>query len=138
MLKILVEGHIFSNDDFPSQVLYKNSFYFLRNIHFTSTSLRSWLPAHRRDGRVALLRQTEEVRGDFLSLADTCPQDPGLETAWIVQTPLTDEINDATAGDPGMLIIRHDEQHRLNPDHQPVSAGALERQRQLLDRFRQA
>ena len=80
----------------------------------------------------------EEVGGDFLSLANACPQDPGLETAWIVQAPSTDEINDATAGDPGMLIIRHDEQHRLNPDHQPVSAGALERQRQLLDRFRQA
>ncbi len=80
----------------------------------------------------------EEVGVDFLSLADACPQDPGLETAWIVQAPSTDEINDATAGDPGMLIIRHDEQHRLNPDHQPVSAGALERQRQLLDRFRQA
>jgi type II secretory pathway predicted ATPase ExeA len=80
----------------------------------------------------------EEVPGDFLSLADACPQDPGLETAWIVQAPLTDEINGATVGDPGMLIIRHDEQHRLNPDHQPVSAEALERQRQLLDRFRQA
>ncbi len=80
----------------------------------------------------------EEVGGDFLSLANACPQDPGLETAWIVQAPSTDEINDATAGDPGMLIIRHDEQHRLNPDHQPVSAEALERQRQLLDRFRQA
>ena len=80
----------------------------------------------------------EEVGENFLSLADACPQDAGLETAWIVQAPLTHEINDATASDPGMLIIRHDEEHRLNPDHQPVSAEALERQRQLLDRFRQA
>jgi len=80
----------------------------------------------------------EEVPGDFLSLAEACPQDAGLETAWIVQAPLAHEINDATASDPGMLIIRHDEEHRLNPDHQPVSAEALERQRQLLDRFRQA
>jgi type II secretory pathway predicted ATPase ExeA len=80
----------------------------------------------------------EEAKVDFLSLADACPQDPGLETAWIVQAPLTHERDDATGRDPGMLITRHDEQHGLNPDHQPVSAEALERQRQLLDRFRQA
>ncbi len=80
----------------------------------------------------------EEAKVDFLSLADACPQDPGLQTAWIVQAPVTHERDDATGRDPGMLITRHDEQHGLNPDHQPVSAEALERQRQLLDRFRQA
>jgi len=57
---------------------------------------------------------------------------------WTVVAPFENEPPGVNGTEEEVtLIIRRDGEHSLGADHQHISADALERQRQLLDRFRQ-
>ena len=77
---------------------------------------------------------------EFSSLTTSSVEDaPAVGREWTVLAPLDDERPlTADVDDEVTLIIRRDGEHPLSADHQQISADALERQRQLLDRFRQA
>ena len=76
---------------------------------------------------------------ELLPLVDpSSPDQQTTGTEWIVSADFNSESTTTSSQeDRDRLIIRRDEQHSLGPDHQPISADALERQRQLLDRLRQ-
>lgn len=76
---------------------------------------------------------------EFSPLTTFASEDsPEVGREWTVLAPLENETQPAADTDDEVtLIIRRDGEHSLSADHQQVSADALERQRQLLDRFRQ-
>ena len=77
---------------------------------------------------------------EFSPLTTSSSEDaPAVGREWTVVAPLDKERPSAAdADDEVTLFIRRDGEHPLSADHQQVSADALERQRQLLDRMRQS
>ena len=75
----------------------------------------------------------------FSQLTTFTSEDPvQVGREWTVVAPFENESPGVNgAGEEVTLIIRRDGEHSLGADHQHISADALERQRQLLDRFRQ-
>jgi|GEM_PF-3157833 len=86
------------------------------------------------------LKDQDAVGSDEFSQLPTFSSDDAVQVGreWTVVAPFENE-SPGTAGveDEVTLILRRDEEHPLGPDHQHISADALERQRQLLERFRQ-
>ena len=85
-------------------------------------------------------RQDLAGQEDFSPLTTSSSQGSSeVGREWTVVAPLEGELPVVAGKDDEVsLIIRRDEEHEIGADHQQGSAEALERQRQLLDRFRQA
>jgi hypothetical protein len=106
-------------------------------VQETEPPLEALLPLESGD---LVARQDSAGQEDFSPLTTSSSQGSSeVGREWTVVAPLEDEPP-VVAGkeDEVSLIIRRDEEHQIAADHQQVSAEALERQRKLLDRFRQA
>ena len=106
-------------------------------VEETEPPLEALLPLESGD---PVAGQDSAVQEEFSPRTTSSSQSSSeVGREWTVVAPLEDETH-VVAGkeDEVSLIIRRDEEHQIGADHQQVSAEALERQRQLLDRFRQS
>jgi general secretion pathway protein A len=106
-------------------------------VEETEPPLEALLPLESGD---PVAGQDSAVQEEFSPRTTSSSQSSSeVGREWTVVAPLEDETP-VVAGkeDEVSLIIRRDEEHQIGADHQQVSAEALERQRQLLDRFRQS